>query len=131
MNISIDIDSEMPIFLQLIEQIKQGIVSGVLPVGTAVPSIRQLANELGVNPNTVSKAYKRLERDNVLIGRGYRGTFIHEEAIENCGRNIDDQVQKTMKNAIDTLRGFGLTDSEIRLAFANTLRVENEKTDDK
>ena len=88
MDIEIDIDDDTPIFSQLVNQVKERVITGDLVAGFSLPSIRQLANELGVNQNTVAKAYKVLERDSIIVARGYRGTFIHENAKENCQVNI-------------------------------------------
>jgi GntR family transcriptional regulator len=63
MEITIDIDDPVPQFEQLIEQIKAAITAGVLKPGDALPSIRQLANDLELNSKTVAKAYKLLERE--------------------------------------------------------------------
>ena len=62
MEITIDIDDPVPQFEQLIEQIKAAVTAGVLKPGDALPSIRQLANDLELNSKTVAKAYKLLER---------------------------------------------------------------------
>ena len=122
MNIAIDIESDTPIFTQLVEQIKQGVASKKLQPGMSLPSIRQLANELGVNPNTVSKAYKLLERDSVIIGKGYRGTFIHDEALEHCEIDLNATALCVITDSIKKLRELGLTDSEIRNAFTSAMK---------
>ena len=83
MEIEIDINDDIPIFSQLVNQVKDSVIKGELIAGFSLPSIRQLANELGVNQNTVAKAYKVLERDAIIVARGYRGTFIHDNAKEN------------------------------------------------
>lgn len=122
MNIAIDIESDTPIFTQLVKQIKQGVASKKLEPGMSLPSIRQLANELGVNPNTVSKAYKLLERDSVIIGKGYRGTFIHDEALEHCETDLNTTALSVITESIKKLRELGLTDSEIRNAFTAAMK---------
>jgi GntR family transcriptional regulator len=63
MEITIDIDNPLPQFEQLIEQVKAAVTAGILKSGEALPSIRQLANDLELNSKTVAKAYKLLERD--------------------------------------------------------------------
>ena len=67
----------VPVFAQLIDQIKKAVLSDELSSGAALPSIRQLANDMGLNHNTVAKAYRLLERDSVIETKGYRGTFIN------------------------------------------------------
>lgn len=122
MNIEINLDSDVPIFTQLVDNIKQGVLADNLVPGSALPSIRQLANDLGVNPNTVSKAYKLLERDKIIIGKGYRGTFISDEAKQHCFTDLNTEALEVLKQSVDQLRGLGLTDSEIRIAFSNVMK---------
>ncbi|MDO6445574.1 GntR family transcriptional regulator [Colwellia sp. 1_MG-2023] len=122
MNIAIDIESDTPIFTQLVDQIKQGVASKNLKPGMLLPSIRQLANDLGINPNTVSKAYKLLERDSVIIGKGYRGTFIHEQALEHCETDLNTTALTVITASVKQLRELGLTDSEIRNAFTTAMK---------
>ncbi|MBL4773029.1 MAG: GntR family transcriptional regulator [Alcanivoracaceae bacterium] len=122
MEISIDIDNETPLFNQLIEQIKKAVSSGEITTDFCLPSIRQLANDLGINANTVAKAYKLLERDSVIITRGYRGTFVHPQAIKNCQIDLNQQAHLQFNEVIKSLRITGLTDSEIRIAFNNTMK---------
>ncbi|MBL4941821.1 MAG: GntR family transcriptional regulator [Colwellia sp.] len=125
MEIEIDVNDDTPIFHQLINQVKGSVMSGVLTTGVSLPSIRQLANELGVNQNTVAKAYKMLERDSIIVARGYRGTFIHENAKENCQVNLNDKGLNIMKESIVNMRALGLTDSEIRIAFSSLMKQSN------
>ncbi len=122
MEIQIDTDSAEPLFGQLISQIKQLITAEVLLPGFQLPSIRQLASDLGINQNTVAKAYKLLERDAVIISKGYRGTFIHPEAKQNCLVDHSHHARFLLGQTITQLRELGLTDSEIRLQFAELLK---------
>ncbi|NRB82030.1 MAG: GntR family transcriptional regulator, partial [Saccharospirillaceae bacterium] len=84
MEITIDIDGAQPLFAQLMTQIKDAILQGQIKPGAPLPSIRQLANDLELNNKTVAKAYRLLERDCVLQSKGYRGTFGHPDAKNNC-----------------------------------------------
>ena len=70
MEITIDIDDPLPQFEQLIEQIKAAVTAGVLKSGDALPSIRQLANDLDLNSKTVAKAYQLLTRDSIIEDEG-------------------------------------------------------------
>jgi len=122
MEIEIDINDDTPIFSQLVNQVKLGVSRDVLATGFSLPSIRQLANELGVNQNTVAKAYKVLERDSIIVARGYRGTFIHENAKENCQINLNDKGSSIMNESIESMQVLGLTDSEIRIIFSSLMK---------
>ena len=71
--------NEMPIYSQLVEQIKIGIVSGMFPPGERLPSVRDLATEAGVNPNTMQRAMKELERDGLVYSQRTAGRFVTED----------------------------------------------------
>ncbi|MBN1240988.1 MAG: GntR family transcriptional regulator [Gammaproteobacteria bacterium] len=118
MEISIDIDSPTPQFEQLIEQIKAAVTAGVLKPGDALPSIRQLANDLELNSKTVAKAYKLLERDSVIEAKGYRGTYVHPRAKASCKFDLQEWTARKLGDVIAELREAGVTDSELRNAFA-------------
>jgi DNA-binding transcriptional regulator YhcF (GntR family) len=121
MDITIDIDNAMPQFEQLIEQIKAAVASGVLKAGDALPSIRQLANDLELNSKTVAKAYKLLERDAVIETKGYRGTYVHPKAKTNCKINLQELALRKLSATVAELREVGITDPEIRNAFASAI----------
>jgi GntR family transcriptional regulator len=121
MEIVIDIDDPVPLFAQLIEQIKKAVLSDKLAAGDALPSIRQLARDLDLNNKTVAKAYRLLERDSVIQTKGYRGTFVHPEAKANSTVDLNALVVNKLSEAIESLRAAGVTDSEIRVAFGDVM----------
>ena len=121
MNVVIDIEDSQPLFAQLIEQIKQAVLSGGLNPGDALPSIRQLAGDLDLNHKTVAKAYRLLERDSVIQAKGYRGTFVHPDAKENSQVDLATWVSSKLGETIASLRKAGVTDSEIRIAFGDLM----------
>lgn len=125
MQIIIDIDDPNPMFAQLVEQIKKAVDEDQLEAGDPLPSIRQLANDLEVNSKTVAKAYKLLERDNVIQSRGYRGSFIHPDAKANCTVDLNAWVMDKFSETIDSFKNAGATDSEIRIAFSNVMNNKN------
>lgn len=125
MQIVIDIDSPTPLFAQLIAQVKTAVKTGRKKPGDALPSIRQLANDLSLNNKTVAKAYRLLERDSVIQTRGYRGTFIHPDAVANSDVNLEAIVKDKLSNTIAALKEAGATDSEIRIAFANLMKKDD------
>lgn len=126
MEISIDIDNPVPQFEQLIEQIKVAVTAGALKPGDPLPSIRQLANDLDLNSKTVAKAYKLLERDRIVEAKGYRGTYVHPKARSNCKSNLQEWTLGKLGDTIAELREAGVTDSEIRNAFAGAIRAAAE-----
>jgi GntR family transcriptional regulator len=122
MRIKIDINLSTPLFNQLMDQIKKAVIDGLLKSGDPLPSIRQLANDLELNHNTVAKAYRLLERDSVIQTKGYRGTSIHADAIQNSTVNMNDSITTKLNETIKSLRESGATDSEIRIAFNNVMK---------
>ena len=126
MEIVIETSGSTPVFAQLIDQIKKGVLDGELNPGSALPSIRQLANDLDLNHNTVAKAYRLLERDAVIETKGYRGTFIHQEAKVNSTLDMNELVVSKLSEAIKELRASGAKDSEIRIAFGNVMNQRNK-----
>jgi len=125
MEIIIDIDDSVPLFAQLVTQIKEAVLSNKLSPGDSLPSIRQLANDLELNNKTVAKAYRLLERDSVIQTRGYRGTFIHPDARANSKVDLNDWVTTKLVDMIAAFRASGVTDSEIRIAFTNVMNSRN------
>ncbi|MGB1298110.1 MAG: GntR family transcriptional regulator [Psychrobium sp.] len=121
MEIIINVDDETPLFSQLVEQIKQAVMTGHLGAGEPLPSIRQLANDLAINNKTVAKAYRLLERDNVIETKGYRGTFVHPDAAKNSQVDINETVTEVLQQALTNLKALGATDSEIRIAFSRLM----------
>ena len=77
---TVDDTSPVPPFEQLRSQLADAIRSGLLPPGTRLPTVRQLAGDLGIAPNTVAKTYKALEDENLVRGQGRRGTLVADAA---------------------------------------------------
>lgn len=127
MQISIDTESPEPLFAQLIAQIKNSVQSGGLEPGSALPSIRQLANDLGLNNKTVAKAYQLLERDGVIQTRGYRGTVVHPDAVANSQVDLSAWVQSKIDKAVAECKKAGATDTEVRIAFTNAMRGRSKE----
>ncbi len=122
MRVSIDVDSPLPVFAQLVSQVRSAVQSGQLQPGDSLPPIRQLAADLQINPNTVAKAYGVLERDAIIETRGRHGSFVHREGRKHSYTELTSRAAQVLSQAVARLRDFGLTDSEIRVAFAQTMR---------
>lgn len=127
MEIEINIDDEVPLFTQVMEQIKQAVSAGHCLPGSALPSIRQLSSDLEINSKTVAKAYRLLERDQIIQTKGHRGTFVHPNAKANCTINLQERAVADLTRAIQTLKNVNLTDSEIRNAFALVMNGQGPK----
>ncbi|NNE05616.1 MAG: GntR family transcriptional regulator [Xanthomonadales bacterium] len=125
MLITIDIESPEPLFAQLVTQVKTAVQDQKLKPGDSLPSIRQLANDLDLNNKTVAKAYRLLERDSVIQTRGYRGTFVHPDARANSKVDLQALALNELQRTISSLRDAAVTDSEIRVAFADLMHNRN------
>jgi GntR family transcriptional regulator len=108
----------VPIYLQLMEQVKHAIETGALRPGDQLPGMRPLAEELVINPNTVAKAYRELEHEGVIDLRHGAGAFVSSQA--GRSKKTADSLrtaQPIVAAAIQRLRERGLTDEEIRRLF--------------
>jgi len=106
--------SGVPIYLQLVEQVKHAIDTGAIRPGEQLPGIRPLAEELVINPNTVARAYRELEHDGVIELRHGAGAFVSAHA---GAKRLTDRLragQATVAAAVERLRARGITDAEIR-----------------
>ena len=111
--------SGIPIYLQLMEQVKHAIETGALREGDQLPTIRKLAEDLVMNPNTVARAYRELEHEGVLEVKHGSGAFIKESV---AGRSrLIHKAQSVMQSTIGRLLLLGLTDDELRRVFENEL----------
>jgi GntR family transcriptional regulator len=109
--------SGVPIYLQIMEQVKHGVETGALRPGEQLPGIRSLAEELVINPNTVAKAYRELEHEGIVELRQGAGAFIAATA---GARKLTDKLragQTIVAAAMEKLRARGMTDEEIRRLF--------------
>jgi GntR family transcriptional regulator len=110
------------VFLQLITQIREAVKNGQLKPGAPLPTIRELAAELQINPNTVAKAYGLLERDAVIETRGRKGSFVHLNGKKHSKVDLGSQATSVLAESVALLRETGLTDSEIRNAFISVMK---------
>src|ERR1700677_616585 len=111
--------SGIPLYLQLMEQVKHAVETGALREGDQLPTIRKVAEDLVMNPNTVVRAYRELEHEGVLELRHGSGAFIKESAggRERLLRNAHSLV----RSAIERLTSLDLTDDELRRVLESEL----------
>jgi GntR family transcriptional regulator len=117
--------SGIPLYLQLMEQVKHAIETGALREGDQLPTIRRVAEDLVMNPNTVVRAYRELEHEGVLELKHGSGAFIKESG-EGRARLIR-KAQAVMESAVERLLLLGLTEDELRRAFENELAQANAR----
>jgi len=99
----IDEKSRMPIYEQITENVKRLIIQGVLLPEEKLPSVRSLAQELTINPNTIQKAYRELEREGYVISRPGKGSFVNDMT-ETMNREhiktLTDEVESLIKELV-------------------------------
>ena len=117
-----------PMYLQIMEQIKQRITSGDWPLGAKLPSIRELAVAAKVSVITVKRAYQELEAEGVIVTQPGRGSFVAE--IENLSNHLkEEEMDKHLKQAIAIAQSLGLNIKQIQQRL-ETLQAaeENQQT---
>ena len=124
----LDLHSGVPVYRQIIDQVRGGIASGSLSVGDQLPTVRQLAVDLSINPNTVARAYRELELGGVLETHQGTGTFISSQRIRGGDEERSRQLALivaesfaragaigfTVEDLIEQLRGLVLEPSRRR-----------------
>ncbi|HEX8723414.1 MAG TPA: GntR family transcriptional regulator [Pyrinomonadaceae bacterium] len=123
MFISVDPSSGLPIYLQIAQQIKTAVAMGRLAPEDPLPSVRQLAVELAVNPNTVARAYLDLEIEGVIYKRQGAGTFVSGQGVEMSKaerrRVLGELIEKALVEGVN----LGLDERELRDAFERVLET--------
>lgn len=120
MIITVDPAAEAAPFAQVRSQLLEAIATGALTSGTRLPTIRQLAGDLGLANNTVA-AYRELLADGVLEPRGRRGTFVRDKATDVVPDARSQRLDELVRNYIDGARAIGVPSDEIVGALTRTL----------
>ena len=113
MNFRIDTGDGVPIYIQIVEQIKRSVALGSLKPEQALPSVRQLALDLTINPNTVARAYLELEHQGVIYKRQGQGTFVSSQAVEASRRERHKIVSALFEKAIVEAANSGMVATDI------------------
>ena len=117
MHIIINNTSMVPIYEQIMEQIKVAIVSGELVEDTMLPSVRALSKELKISALTVKKAYDNLEQEGFTVTVHGKGTFVAAANHERMKEEWQKEIEKDLEQAIAKAKRCGLTEKEIRGLF--------------
>lgn len=112
--LKIDPHSPVPIYLQLVEEVKKAVAYGALTAGDQLPSVRELSVQLTLNPNTVARAYQELERLGVVVTQRGRGTFVAPEAADQARQEQKRRVAQLVRRLVEESRCLGLGDEELR-----------------
>lgn len=104
-NMAWSFSSDRPVYLQIAERIIMSVLSGEYEAGEQIPSVRQLALEAAVNPNTVQHAFAELESEGVIISQGTVGRYVTEDTriIEGCRKKMAEQIVRNFVESIEQL----------------------------
>lgn len=130
MFLKVDPKKALPIYVQIIEQIKFQIASGRLQVGDRLPTVRELALSLKVNPNTVAKAYRELDRDDILEGRPGQGSFVKRGDRGFSVERRIEEVSRMMETPVVHAYHLNLAKEEVRDIFTSTLASIYKRADE-
>ena len=103
--------NDLPIYTQLIDQIKVGIVTGAFPPGERLPSVRDLATEAGVNPNTMQRALAQLENEGLVYSQRTAGRFVTEDEAR-IGETKRDLAQRHVAVFMEAMRSLAISREE-------------------
>ncbi|NLC42376.1 MAG: GntR family transcriptional regulator [Erysipelothrix sp.] len=124
---NIDYKSQSPIYEQIIDQTVLFLMEGILEGGDQLPSVRELALSLGVNPNTVSKAYGELERRGYTENVVGKGTFIRKS--HQVEKDLQNHFKESLRSLLEEMRRMGLTNDYIQQLVTTVLKEEENVTD--
>ena len=105
----LDLHTGVPVYRQIIDQVRGGLVSGALAAGEQLPTVRQLAVDLAINPNTVVRAYKELELGGLLETHQGTGTFISAQKLPASDVERERQLGQIVADAVSRAGAAGFT----------------------
>jgi GntR family transcriptional regulator len=114
MFLHVDPDDELPIYDQIVRQVKFAVARQTLGPGQSVPSVRELARELAINPNTVARAYQQLQTEGVLVAVRGLALEVAKGAVEPCRQERRKLIQARLRQTLAEAQQSGVEDSELR-----------------
>ncbi len=117
----LDARSGVPTYLQLVQQVRQAVRLGILSPGDQLPTVKDVVSGLAINPNTVLKAYRELDRDGLVEGRRGVGTFVSSTLPPLPPDRLDD-LRSALQRWIGQARAAGLDEENMAALFADTVR---------
>lgn len=122
----IDPRSHVPIYLQIAEAIRAALAAGVYRSGEVLPSLRSMAIQLQVNPNTVQRAYDELEREGLVYSQRGKGLFVSDTGSAAAQNRALDLVRHAFGQGIQAGRAAGVPDDQLRRVFEGSLDGSGE-----
>jgi len=113
--------SGTPLYVQLVERLKHSIATGAIKAGEQLPSVRKMAEDLLINPNTVVRAYRDLESEGIVELRHGSGVFVRDSV--EARADVMRKAEPIMRSALDRLESLDLTEDDIRRLMENELAL--------
>lgn len=110
---NVDISSSTPIYIQLVDNVKEAVLKGLLEPGEKLPSVREMAKTMRLNPNTVQKAYQELERQKVTVTLRGKGTYISTDYRPRKDEDKIMEVKELFKKGIIEAHYMGFKEEDI------------------
>ncbi len=124
MKIIVSNQSELPIYAQIKEQLKEQILNGQIPEGSTLPSIRQLAKEVGVSVITTTRAYSDLEAEGFIATMQGKGSVVLSKDNSLLREQYLMRIEAGLTTAIETAKAMGMSEEELMELFRNLLHME-------
>jgi GntR family transcriptional regulator len=121
MYLSLDSHSGTPIYLQIKEQMRLAVATGAVRPGEQLPTVRELAGQLRINPNTIARVYRELQAEGLLVSRQGSGTFVADEALALVDEQTPDLVRQKMRGVIALGMSLGLPLERLDQMFGETV----------
>jgi GntR family transcriptional regulator len=122
-DMGISFDQKTPIYIQIMHLVKRDIVIQKLKPGDKLPSVRDMASKLKVNPNTLQRAYQELEREGITYTQRGMGTFVRED-INMIGELKREMAKEIIDNFVEGMKNLGFTGKEIFTVIEDNVKEE-------
>ena len=117
----LDPRSGVATYLQIVQQAKDALRLGTIDVGDQLPTVREVVADLAINPNTVAKAYRELEREGLVVARQGRGTFV-ASTLAPASFGHYDELREQLQRWLAAADAVGLDEESIKALISSTLR---------
>ncbi|MBN2295604.1 MAG: GntR family transcriptional regulator [Pirellulales bacterium] len=123
----IDPRSHVPIYLQIADGIREAVAAGIYSPGESLPSLRVLALDVQVNPNTVQRAYDELARDGLIYSRRGKGLFVAEQGKANALERARKTVRRLFDQGVQAGHSAGMDANDIRAVFQASMSAKEKQ----
>jgi GntR family transcriptional regulator len=123
----LDAHSGVPSYLQIVQQVKHALRLGLLEVGDQLPTVREVVAQIAINPNTVLKAYRELEREGLVVSRPGQGTFV-QRTLASTSLASHAALRRSLARWLQSAAAAGLDEESVLALFMATFR-DTQKED--